>query len=267
MLASQGAGLALAAIWVLASGDGPPPAHDVLPGVAAGAGGAIALSAFYRALSIGTMSIVAPISATGALVPVVVGVAGGDRPGAVQAVGMAVAVVGVVLASREDQQVDDAAAAHSGEPGRRAGGHAAKAADARRSVALALVAALGFGLFLTLMKPASDHSVPWALLFARLASVSAIGLAAAATGAAVRPVFRRAALPGVALVGALDVGANALYGVATTKGLLSIVAVLGDLYPVSTILLARLVLRERVRRSQEAGIIAVLAGVAMIAAG
>jgi drug/metabolite transporter (DMT)-like permease len=132
---------------------------------------------------------------------------------------------------------------------------------------LALVAALGFGLFLTLMKPASAHSVPWALVFARLASVTAIGLAAGARGAAVRPAFTAAALPGVALVGALDVGANALYGVATTKGLLSIVSVLGDLYPVSTILLARLVLRERVRRSQEAGIIAVLAGVAMIAAG
>jgi uncharacterized membrane protein len=267
MLASQGAGLVLAAIWVLASGDGVPPLHDVLPAVIAGAAGAGALSAFYRALSIGTMSIVAPISATGALVPVVVGLAGGDRPGAVQGVGMAAAVIGVVLASREDPP-DDAAAARSGEPGRRAGGNAAaKAADARRSVALALVAALGFGLFLTLMKPASDHSVPWALLFARIASVSAIGLAAGIAGAAVRPVFTPAALPGVALVGALDVGANALYGLATTKGLLSIVSVLGDLYPVSTILLARLVLREQVRRSQEAGILAVLAGVALIAAG
>jgi uncharacterized membrane protein len=248
MLVSQATGLVFVAIWVIAARDPLPPASDVLPAVIAGTGGAVALSAFYRALSIGTMSIVAPISATGALVPVITGLAGGDHPSAAQGAGMAAAVVGVILASREQQE----------------GG---AAVDARRSVLLALVAAAGFGLFLTLLKPASDHSVPWALLFVRLSSVSTIGIAAAVRGAAVRPVFAARALPAVALVGTLDVAANALYALATTKGLLSIVSVLGDLYPVSTILLARAVLQERVRRSQEAGIVAVLAGVALIAAG
>ncbi|MCW3063831.1 MAG: protein of unknown function transrane [Solirubrobacterales bacterium] len=249
MLGSQGTGLVFAAIWVVASGESPPGFGDLLPALVAGAGGAVALSAFYRALSIGTMSIVAPISATGALVPVVTGLIGGDRPRAVQILGMAAAVVGVVLASRESDQ------GHGG------------AADARRSVGLALVAALGFGVFLTLLKPAADHSVPWALLTVRVASVTAIAAAVLVRRAPVRAAFTREALPGVALVGTLDIAANALYAVATTKGLLSIVSVLGDLYPVSTILLARAVLRERVRRSQEAGIVAVLAGVALIAAG
>jgi drug/metabolite transporter (DMT)-like permease len=248
MLASQATGLLFVAVWVLASGDAVPPGHDVLPAVIAGAGGAVALSAFYRALSIGTMSIVAPISATGALVPVITGLIGGDKPSGVQAAGMAAAVVGVILASREARE----------------GG---AAVDARRSVMLALVAAAGFGAFLTLLKPASGHSVPWALLFVRLSSVGAIGLAAAVRRDTVRPVFSAGALPAVALVGTLDVAANALYALATTKGLLSIVSVLGDLYPVSTILLARAILGERVRRSQEAGIVAVLAGVALIAAG
>ena len=248
MLVSQATGLVWVLVWVAASRDGVPPAGDILPAVVAGAGGAVALSAFYRALSIGTMSIVAPISATGALVPVITGLAGGARPSGVQAGGMVAAVIGVILASREQQE----------------GG---AAVDARRSVLLALVAAAGFGMFLTLLKPASDHSVPWALLFVRLSSVTAIGLVAAARGDSVRPAFTASALPAVALVGTLDVAANALYAVATTKGLLSIVSVLGDLYPVSTILLARAVLHERVRRSQEAGIVAVLAGVALIAAG
>jgi len=249
MLVSQGTGLVFVAVWVVASGDSAPPVADILPALAAGAGGAVALGAFYRALSIGTMSIVAPISATGALVPVITGLAGGDRPGAVQVLGMAAAVIGVVLASRESD------AAQGG------------AADARRSLGLALVAALGFGLFLTLLKPASDHSVPWALLMVRLASVSVIAVTATVLRAPVRAAFTRSALPSIALVGTLDVAANALYALATTRGLLSIVSVLGDLYPVSTILLARAVLRERVRRSQEAGIVAVLAGVALIAAG
>jgi drug/metabolite transporter (DMT)-like permease len=249
MLGSQGIGLVFVSIWVIASGESPPGAGDLLPAVVAGAGGAVALSAFYRALSIGTMSIVAPISATGALVPVITGVAGGDRPSAAQVAGMAAAVVGVVLASRES---DD-------------GGGAA--ADARRSVGLALVAALGFGLFLTLLKPAADHSVPWALLTVRIASVTVIAAAVLVRRAPVGAAFTREALPSIALVGTLDVAANALYAIATTKGLLSIVSVLGDLYPVSTILLARAVLRERVRRSQEVGIVSVLVGVALIAAG
>jgi drug/metabolite transporter (DMT)-like permease len=218
--------------------------------VAGGLAGALALTAFYRALAIGTMSIVAPISATGAAVPVLVGVAGGERPGALQVVGIAAAVVGVVLASRE-QGTD------RGPEGPRA--------PVGTSVGLALVAALGIGAFLTGIDAASDASVPWALLTARMVSVAATGLAVLATRAPVPTASSR--LAPLAVTGLLDSGANLLYALGTTEGLLSVVAVLGSLYPVTTVLLARGVLGERVHRVQEAGIVAALAGVALIAAG
>jgi drug/metabolite transporter (DMT)-like permease len=247
MLVSQGAALAvLAAVVTLLAGD-PPPFADLWPAAAGGLAGAIALSAFYRGLAIGTMSIVAPISATGALVPVVVGLATGDRPSALQVVGMAVAVTGVVLASREES--DDADAAQ----------------DSRRSIALALVAALGFGSFFVGMERAAEADVTWALFAARSASVGLLTLAVLIA----RPGLRAPA-PALAIltgVGLMDLGANALFAVASTKGLLSVVGVLGSLYPIATIVLARVVLGERVRRVQEVGIVLAMAGVAAIAGG
>jgi drug/metabolite transporter (DMT)-like permease len=248
-LVSQLTGLAVVAVWVLAAGKGPPSIGHLAPAAVAGAAGVVGLGAFYRGLAIGKMSIVAPISSAGAIVPVAVGLARGDRPGAVQTAGIVTAVVGVVLASRE---------VHEDE---------SRAADSRRSVLLALTAAVGFGLFLALVKPAADHSVPWALLTVRSASIVLIGVVLAVARPPVRAALRPSAVPSLVAVGTLDVFANILYGIATTKGLLSIVSVLGDLYPVTTVLMARAVLRERVRRSQEVGILAVLAGVALIAAG
>lgn len=245
---SQAAGLAAVAIWVLASGADPPALWRLGVAALAGMGGIVALTAFYRGLAIGTMSIVAPISATGAAVPVLAGLASGESPSTLQAAGMAAAFAGVVLASRERH--DDAG----------------RAADARRSVLLALCAAAGFGLFLALMKPAAHDGVAWAMLGARVASVTLIGLV----------LFIR--MPGqiagarnhlgmLAFVGLFDVGANAAYAAATTRGLLSVVSVVGSLYPVTTVIFARVVLHERVRRTQEAGVLAVFAGVALIAAG
>jgi drug/metabolite transporter (DMT)-like permease len=247
LVVSQAAGLAGLVVLVAARGEGPPPVGDLWPAAAAGAAGAAALGAFYHGLAIGTMSIVAPISATGAAIPVAVGLAGGDRPSALQSAGVAVAVVGVVLASRE---IDESGA----RPER-----------ARRSVALALVAAVGFGSFFVGMNRAADADVFWALLVARSTSV----LLAGAAVAALRPAFAvpRGRLPALALVGALDVSANALYAWASTEGLLSLVAVLGSLYPVVTVVLARAVLREQVRPIQDLGIVAALLGVGLIAGG
>ena len=247
LLVSQAAGLVGLVVLVAARGEPPPSVGDLWPAAAAGAAGAAALGAFYHGLAIGTMSIVAPISATGAAIPVAVGLAGGDRPSGLQMAGVAVAVVGVVLASRE---LD--------ESGRRP-------ERARRSVALALVAAVGFGSFFVGMDRAADADVFWARLVARSASVAM----AAAAVAVLRPAFavpsRR--LPALASVGALDVSANALYAWGSTEGLLSLVAVLGSLYPVVTVLLARAVLHERVRAIQDVGIVAALLGVGLIAGG
>ena len=248
LLVSQAAGLIAIAVALAVAQPDLPPVGDLWPPAAAGLAGALALSAFYRALAIGTMSIVAPISSTGAALPVIVGIATGDRPSAVQVLGIVAAVGGVVLASRE---LDE--------------DRPATAAPARASIGLALMAALGFGAFFIGMKAGADASVPWALLAARAASVTAVLVVVVALRVPLPAAPRR--LGALALVGLLDAGANGLYAAAATKGLLSVVAVLGALYPVSTVLLARAVLGERVRRIQEVGIVAALAGVALIAAG
>jgi drug/metabolite transporter (DMT)-like permease len=248
LLVSQVAGLIVIVVPLAVAQPDLPPVGDLWPAAAAGLAGALALSAFYRALAIGTMSIVAPISSTGAALPVIVGIATGDRPSAVQVLGIVAAVGGVVLASRE---LDE--------------DRPATAAPARASVALALMAALGFGAFFIGMKAGADASVPGALLAARAASVTAVLVVVVALRVPLPTAPRRVGV--LALVGLLDAGANGLYAAAATEGLLSVVAVLGALYPVSTVLLARAVLGERIRRIQEIGIVAALAGVALIAAG
>jgi drug/metabolite transporter (DMT)-like permease len=247
LVISQLAGLTGVVVIVALRGEPAPGLSDLLPAAGGGVAGLVALGAFYRGLAIGTMSVVAPISATGAMVPVVVGVAGGDRPGGVQVAGIAAAVLGVVLASRE---LDE----HGGRP-----------EWSRTSVALALVAALGFGTFFVGMDASADFDVFWALLAARVASLSLLALAVVV----VRPPLRlpRGNVAAVMGIGLLDLLANGLYAAATTEGLLSLVSVLSSLYPVVTVLLARAILGERVRPVQEAGIVTALVGVALIAAG
>jgi drug/metabolite transporter (DMT)-like permease len=236
------------AVVVLVGGHSAPSLGDLAPAAVGGIAGVIALAAFYRGLAIGTMSIVAPIAATGAAVPVLVGLATGDRPGARVMAGIVIAVVGVVLAAREDAP-----------EGTRA------AAVARQSVLLALVAALGFGTFFVGLDASADADVWWALLAARVASFSMLCIAVAF----VRPELPRspATLGFIAAIGAGDLAANACFAAATNEGLLSVVSVLASLYPVVTVLLARAVLGERVRPEQGVGIAAALAGVALIASG
>jgi drug/metabolite transporter (DMT)-like permease len=207
--------------------------------VLAGAAGISALGAFYRALAIGTMSIVAPISATGAVLPVVVGVATGDKVTALLGAGMALTLVGVVLASREE----DAGRA------------------SRQSIALALAAALGFGTFFVVYDAAADGSVLWAVLIARLVAVPFVGGLVLARRQRL-PVRRDLAV--LCVAGTLDLAATGLYALANREGALSVVSVVGSLYPVATVLLAQAVLSERVRASQGAGVLLAFAGVALV---
>jgi drug/metabolite transporter (DMT)-like permease len=247
VLASQAIGLVLVIVAVVARGSGPPGYVRLLPAVAAGLAGMAGLSAFYRGLAIGTMSIVAPIAATGVVVPVIVGIAGGDRPAAVQVAGIVAATIGVVLASREAEP--DAAARER----------------SRTAIVLALVAALGFGGFFVGLRESARADVLWALVASRGTSVVALAGAVLVLAPAGR-IGRANVVPLVA-IGTLDVGANALFALATRHGALSIVSVAGSLYPLATVALARVVLGERVRRVQEVGIVAAVAGVVMIAAG
>jgi drug/metabolite transporter (DMT)-like permease len=245
LLGQQAAGALIVAAVIVASAEGPPGSRAIVLSLVAGAAGALALGAFYRALAIGTMSVIAPITSSGVIVPVVVGVASGDRPSALQALAIPVIFAGVVLASREGAE----------EP----------RPSSRASVLLALVAALAFGVYFSITDAVADDSVLWLLLLGRAAAVVPLVALLAVRPPAVRPVRRD--LLALAAIGALDLLATGLYALATTEGLLSLVAVVGALYPVTTVLLARAVLGERLQRGQQAGVGLAFAGVAAVAAG
>jgi drug/metabolite transporter (DMT)-like permease len=236
----------IAAGIVLAVGEGLPNDRAIVYSVLAGIAGGLALGSFYRALAIGTMSIVAPISASGVTIPVVIGIATGDRPSSLQAAGLVVTFVGVLLASRE---------VHEGET----------PSGSRASILLALVAAAGFGSYFVLSDQAADESVLWLVLIARLAAVVLLVAFVLATRTSVAMSQRDVRI--LIVIGAVDLAATGLYGLANTEGLLSVVSVVGALYPVVTVLLARLVLKERLRTVQAAGVLLAFTGVAAVAAG
>jgi drug/metabolite transporter (DMT)-like permease len=242
----EGTGLVGVLVIIAALGEPFPGQRAVLLALLAGVAGTLALACFYRALAIGTMSIVAPISATGVALPVAVGLATGDELSTLVALGLAVTVAGVILASRESHA------------------DAERAAAGRLSIGLALLAAVGFGSYFVMSDAAADDSVLWLLVLSRTVPVPA--LIALAWARHMPWPQRRSGLL-LALVGTLDCGATGLYAVANTKGALSIVSVVGSLYPVMTVVLARLVLGERIRPVQRIGVAAALAGVALIAGG
>jgi drug/metabolite transporter (DMT)-like permease len=249
LLWGQLAAVVLAVALLLVVSDGRPTLAAFGWAAGSGAAGIAALLAFYRGLAIGTMSIVAPVSATGAAVPVLVGLVRGEHPGALQVAGIVLAFAGIVLAAREDSR--------------------AAAQRARAALGLAIVAALGFGAWFAGIDRATELAgVAWTVLLSRAVQAALLlaGALVLRPGGVGRDSFVRGVAPLLA-IGALDVLANGLYALATRHGLLSVIAVLGSLYPAMTVVLARTVLHERVTRTQELGIVAILAGVAAISAG
>jgi drug/metabolite transporter (DMT)-like permease len=247
LVAAQLTGFVLIGAYVAIRGEGPPGGDLALWGPVSGVAGAIGLAAFSRALAVGNMGVVAPISATAAVVPLAVGVAGGDRPAELQYLGIGLALVGVVLASREEV------------------GAGLLAGSTARGAGLALLSALGFGLFFVGMDHASDEDVAWAIFANRATSVTVL----LAAFLVLRPplAVRRPDVPTLVAIGTLDIAANAMFAVASTEGLVSLVSVLGSLYPITTVGLAAVVLHERPHRIAQAGVALTLGGVALIAAG
>ncbi len=243
-LISQAAGFA--ALLVAVAIRGEIGQRSFALGLCAGVGGGVGLAAFYRALSLGTMSVVSPVAACGAGVPVVIALATGERPSALALVGAVVALSGAVLASVEERR---------GESPERS-----------RAIALAVVAAVALGLFIYFLGLGSRDGDPLSTLVgARVGSLSVLLVLAAVLRAPLR--VSRSSLPAVAAVGLADVAANALFALATGHGLLALVAVLGSLYPVVTVLLAHVLLHERLTRTQKTGITIAMAGVVAIAGG
>jgi drug/metabolite transporter (DMT)-like permease len=242
---SQAVGLAGVALWVWIASDPFPGLSEILPAAAAGVAGLIGLGALYRGLAIGAMGIVAPISAASPVVPLAVDAARGLTPTSLQWLGIVLVLAGIVALSREP----------SGVGTRRIAAGAG----------LAVVAALGFGGFIVGLDAGSDESAPWAVVAARSASVAIALAAAALTATSLRPPIRF--VPMILAVGIFDTGANVCVAFATTKGAAGVVAVLSALYPIVTVVLARLVLGERLSVARRAGGATALAGAALVAAG
>lgn len=245
LVTSQAIGLLGAAAWALASADARPAVVDLLPAVGAGVCGAIGLAALYRGMAVGAMGIVAPVSAASPVVPLLVDLGRGISPSTLQWAGIVGVLGGIVVLARDPTS--------------------AYAPRLAAGVALALVAAAAFGLFVVGLDASADESVPWTVFAARgTSTVFALALALS-TSVAIRPPNRL--LPTIAAVGVFDTTANVLVAFATTKGSAGVVAVLSALYPIATIVLARLVLGERLDLSRRLGGALALAGAALVAAG
>lgn len=220
-------------------------AGDLLFGAVGGLGGAAGVGLLYKGLAVGPMSVVAPITALlSATVPVLVGIVQGDRPSGGVLVGMLGALVAIVLVSAQ-------------------GGGSLRPADLR-GVTFALGAGLGFGVFFVALSYTGDDSGIWPLVAARAASVGVMGtLALLGRISRAAPTGNTRSLTAVA--GTLDAVANVLYLLAVREGLLSVVSVLAALYPVGTVVLARIVLKERFATVQRVGMAIALPAAVLMA--
>src|SRR6478735_2307981 len=224
---------------------------DLIWGAAAGLAGGIGVALLYRALAIGTMSVVAPTTAVCAVViPVAVSNLLGERPSSLSLTGVAMALMAIVLVSQASTPAESAR-------------HHARSAPA---LTIAIASGVAIGVFyLALARTARDAGL-WPLLAARGASAVVFVIMALVSGhGALR--MPRDVLPMAILCGMLDMTANALYLVATRGGSLSTIVTLASLYPASTVVLARLVLRERLSRLQIAGVAACLVAIVLIVGG
>jgi len=254
VLGMQLTGLAAVAVVVAFRGE-VPTGRYLWYAVGAGLAGAVALTAFYQALAVGTMGVVAPVAATGVAVPVGVSWLRGERPGAAALVGLLLAAAGVVLASGLDP-------GGRGEPG------SSRSGSSRVATGLAVVAAFGFGSVLVLVDraiAADPTSTPVLLGAMRITSAVVVGAFLLVRRTPVR-LGRADAWP-LVTTGLCDTAAVGLYAVASRGDAdLAVVAVLASLYPVVTALLARQLLGEHLSRTQVTGVCAVLGGVVLIAA-
>lgn len=245
----------VASAAVLVAGSELPPGRWLLWGSLAALSGTTGLASLYAGLAAGRMGVVAPIAATGVLVPLSVGLLGGDPLTWVVGVGITCAVTGGVLASGPEAK----------------GGERAGPGAGILPVLLALVAACGLGGSLVFVERGAQVSLLhtlWVLKSVGLVLMLGVLLAGRVLGRLSAESLRleRRMVPGLLLAGIGDLGANVLYGLAVQTGPLSVVSVLGSLYPVATIALAWVVLRERLRAVQWVGVLLALVGIGLIAA-
>jgi drug/metabolite transporter (DMT)-like permease len=242
LLLAQVSGVVAIGIVVARVGNSPP-GPSILWAALAGLFGTVGLAAFYRGMAVGSISIVAPIAAVAAVVPVVFGIATGDDVSRLQLLGFVLALAGVAAASFER---------HVGQLRLAAG------------VPWAIAAVIGFGGYYVPMHAASEEDFLWPALVFR----STVGVLAFAAWLVARPPLAaaRGHLRAIATIGILDTLGNALFAAASSLGDVSVVSVLATLYPVTTVALAAAVLGERLDRLQFVGVGSALAGVVLISA-
>lgn len=245
----QVAAVIVSGALLAASGAPPPDARSVVLGVLAGAANGLALTAMFECARHLPLSVMAPIGATGGAVPVVIALALGERPHVLQLAGIPLAIAGVVLVAA-----------------RRSAGHGVPL-TALPAIGLGLAAswALCYGIFLSLFAEASRAGQAWAVFDSRVALlVTAVALPLL-RGAPLR--LPAGAVPLVGLNGLLILGGVVTYGLATGQGLVSVVSVLATLSPVVTVALAVVLLRERLARWQQLGLVSTVVGVVLLATG
>ena len=245
-LIGQAVSLVLVVVGVFLIGTPLASAHDMWWGAAGGVAGGFALIAFYRALSLGSMTVVAPVTAVvSAVLPVIVGLMLGERPSGTALVGIVAACLAVALVS--------------GAIGTR------HQHTQPSTVLLAGLAGIGFGFIFIAFARTADDSGLWPLVAARLASVPVVAMVVLVTRpgrGALRTVIWLVVASGV-----LDMAANLFYLEASHRGLLSIVAVVSAMYPVSTVCLAFGLDHERVSKSQAAGLACAVTALALVSLG
>lgn len=233
-----------AVVYLLAEGGAMPTGWPFAAAVLAGAGNAGGLIGFYKAAELGPLAVAAPIGAAGTIIPVVVGLAGGDELSALQAAGIPLALTGCALAARRPAEPSEI---HP-DPG--------------ASVLWAMGSAVAFGTFLTALPAAAEHGRAWAIFDARVALLTALFLW---TGRELRALRLDRTTPLLTIPGLLLLSGTLLYVFAAGRGQLSLVSVLSSIAPVITVGLGVAVLHERPTRLQAGGVAIALSGVVLVA--
>jgi drug/metabolite transporter (DMT)-like permease len=238
---SQASGLAMLLLVLPLLPDASPSRSDLVWGATAGIAGSVGVGLLYRALAIGTMAVVAPTTAVCAVViPVIAGMLAGERLAALTIAGMGLAMVAIVLVSQEQGTTH----------------------LARKGIGIAFLSGVAIGFFFLALARTSPAAGMWPLVTSRATSLVLFWALGLATAQSMRmpAAVTRIAVGG----GGLDMAANALYLAATRYAALSVVVTLASLYPASTVILARVVLRERLSALQISGVVCALAAIVLI---
>lgn len=266
---SQVAGLVLFVVLLPLLPAANPTGGDLVWGLCAGVSGGVGIVLLYRGLAIGRMSLVSPVTAVlAALFPLVVALARHERPSLMALTGVALALIAVTLVSASEhpgEPVSNAAPGLTGPLQFQARRETTKIWGMPQGLPEAIMSGIAIGGFLLFIAQTKANAGLWPLAASRLSSTTVLVLLALIARKSLRP--QPESLPAILFAGALDMCANACYLIATRHGLLSLVVVLASLYPASTVLLARIVLKERLTVVQLAGVGCALAAVALIAGG